>query len=58
MTAAPLLPAGPPRVIGIVNITEGSVSGGDMRGEGKTRGGASLGSSGSPEEACGVTYQV
>ena len=38
VTAAPLLPAGRPRVIGIVNITEDSVSDGEMHGESKTRG--------------------
>ncbi len=39
VTAAPLLPAGPPRLIGIVHITEDPVSGGEMHGESKTRAG-------------------
>jgi hypothetical protein len=58
VTAAPLLPAGRPRVIEIVNITEDSLADGEMHGENKTRGRTSLGSNVSRDEACGVTYQV
>jgi len=39
VTAAPLLPAGPPRVIGIVNITKDFICDGEKHGESKTRAG-------------------
>ena len=38
MTAAPLLPAGRPPVIEIVNITEDFLADGEMHGENKAKG--------------------